>query len=266
MPISISSPAYTPAPDNRFNTLAQQGSSGLRVNSAADDAAGIAIAEGFTSKVRGSDVAVRNIGDGLSLLQTRSGAMGTATDQLQRMRELTVQANNSINGPDERALINQEFTALRDTLFEQIEQARFNNKPLFGSDRQAFQTGPDAGQTTAVAGNALNEQLDQLGLGSLTLSSSGDLDNVLTSLDEAIGTVATNQAADGALANRLEAQGNTLIQQRLDNSAALSRSQDLDYAKFASDLAQTSVRDQASILMQGQANANRGNVLRLLAG
>ncbi len=266
MPISFNNPAYTPTTDNRFNTLAQQGSSGLRINSAADDAAGTAIAQGFSSQVRGIDVAARNIGDGLSLLQTRSGAMSTMTDQLQRMRELTVQANNGINGPEERALLNREFTALRDTVFEQIEQARFNSKPLFGAEQQVFQTGPDAGQTTALDGNALNEQLEQLGLGSITLASSGDLGNVLNSLDDAISTIASNQAADGALANRLEAQGNTLMQQKLDNSAALSRTQDLDYAKFASELAQTNTRDQASILMQGQANANRENVLRLLSG
>ncbi|WP_028672272.1 flagellin [Saccharospirillum impatiens] len=264
MALSINSPAYTPTTDNRFNTLARQGSSGLRINSAADDAAGTAIAQGFSSQVRGIDVAARNIGDGISLLQTRSGAMGTMTEQLQRMRELTVQANNGINGPEERNLLNQEFTTLRDTLFEQIDQAQFNNRPLFGSDQQVFQTGPDAGQTTVVEGNALNEQLDQFGLGSLSLTSNGDLGNVLNSLDDAISAVSSAQASDGALANRLEAQGNTLMQQRLDTSATLSRIQDLDYAKFASELAQTNVRDQVKILMQGQANANRETVLRLL--
>jgi flagellin len=266
MAISINSPAYTPNTDNSFNTLVRQGSSGQRITSAADDAAGTAIAQGFTSQVRGIDAAARNIGDGLSLLQTRSGAMGTMTDQLQRMRELTVQANNGINGPAERDLLNQEFTALRDTVFEQIEQAQFNNQPVFGSEQQVFQTGPDAGQTTIVEGNALNEQLRELDVDSLRLDRPGDLGNVLNSLDDAIGAVASAQAGDGALANRLEAQGDTLMQQRLDNSAALSRVQDLDYAKFASELAQTNVRDQASILMQGQANANRENVLQLLSG
>jgi flagellin len=266
MAISINSPAYTPTTSNSFNTLARQGSSGQRISSAADDAAGTAIAQGFTSRVRGIDVAARNIGDGLSLLQTRGGAMGTMTDQLQRMRELTVQANNGINGPAERDLLNREFTALRDTVFEQIEQAQFNNRPVFGSEQQVFQTGPDAGQTTVVAGNALNEQLRELGVDSLSLNSPGDLGNVLNSLDDAIGVIASAQAGDGALANRLEARGETLMQQRLDSSAALSRVQDLDYAKFASELAQTNVRDQASILMQGQANANRESVLQLLSG
>lgn len=266
MAISINSPVYTPPTDNRFNTLARQGSSGLRITSAADDAAGMAIAQGFSSQVRGIDVATRNIGDGLSLLQTRSGAMGTMTEQLQRMRELAVQANNGINGPQERDLLNREFTALRDSLFEQADQAQFNNRPLFGSEQQVFQTGPDAGQTTVVEGNALNQQLEDLGLGSLSLANSGDLGDVLNSLDDALGAVASAQAADGALANRLESQGNNLMQQRLDSSSALSRTQDLDYARFASDLAQTNVRDQANILMQGQANANRETVLRLLTG
>jgi flagellin len=153
---------------------------------------------------------------------------------------------------------------LRDTVFEQIEQAQFNNRPVFGSEQQVFQTGPDAGQTTVVAGNALNEQLRELGVDSLSLNSPGDLGNVLNSLDDAIGVIASAQAGDGALANRLEARGETLMQQRLDSSAALSRVQDLDYAKFASELAQTNVRDQVKILMQGQANANRETVLRLL--
>lgn len=266
MAISINSPAYSPTTDNRFTSLASQGSTGLRINSAADDAAGTAIAQGFSSQVRGINVAARNIGDGLSLLQTRGGAMDTMTDQLQRMRELAVQANNGINGPNERNLLNQEFEALRDTLFEQLDQAQFNGRALFGSDEQVFQTGPDAGQTTAVEGNALNQQLEELSIDSLSLSSTGDLGNVLNTLDDALGAVASNQAADGALANRLESQGDTLMQQRLDTSEALSRTQDLDYAKFASELAQTNVRDQASILMQSQANANRGNVLQLLSG
>ncbi|MHA7880494.1 MAG: flagellin [Saccharospirillum sp.] len=266
MAININSPTYTPPADNRFNNLVRQGSSGLRINSAADDAAGLAIAQGFTSLVRGIDAAARNIGDGLSLLQTRSGAMSSMTEPLQRMRELAVQANNGINGPEERNLLNREFSTLRDTVFEQLEQSRFNNRPLFSTEQQVFQTGPDAGQTTVVAGNALNEQLEELGLGELSLAKRGDLGGVLNRLDDALGAVANAQANDGALANRLEAQGNNLMQQRLDNSAALSRTQDLDYARFASELAQINVRDQASILMQGQANANRESVLRLLGG
>lgn len=167
MVISINSPVYTPVADNSFSSLARQGRSGLRISSATDDAAGTTIAQGFSSQIRGIDVAASNIGDGLSLLQTRSGTMSTMTDQL---RELAVQFNNSINGPAERNLLNIEFTALRDTLFEQIDQARFNNQPLFGAEQQVFQSGPDADQTTVVEGNALNSKLEQLVLDSLSLT------------------------------------------------------------------------------------------------
>lgn len=250
---------------SQFTTLAKQGSTGLRINSAADDAAGLAIAQRFTTQVDGMSVAVRNIGDGLSLLQTRSGASAGFTDSLQRMREITLQANNATNGPEERALLNREFTALRDSIAERLSQAEFNGRLLFDDRAQTFQTGPNAGQTTVVSGNDLRADFADLDFATLSLSSTGGLDDILQRLDGALEAVTRSQVQDGAVANRFEQQANTLLQQRLDNAASASRIQDTDFAKLASELAQDDTRNRAQILLQSQANANRGDVLRLIS-
>ncbi|WLD57615.1 flagellin [Salinispirillum sp. LH 10-3-1] len=264
MAVSLNASPSIPS-TSQFTQLAKQGSTGLRINSAADDAAGVAIAQGFTSQGRGMTVAMRNLGDGMSLLQTRSGTVSGFTEQVQRMRELTIQANNATNGPQERDLLNREFTALRDSIVEQVGSAAFNGRPLFGDGAQTFQTGPNAGQTTVVEGNALPDALAEIDFSNLTLNSSGDLGNVIERLDDTLSAFTASQVQDGAVANRFEQQSNNLSQQRLDNAASLSRIQDLDFAKLASDLAQDDTRSRAQILLQSQANANRGDVLRLIS-
>lgn len=264
MSMSINSAPFV-ATQGDYANLVKQASTGLRINSAADDAAGAAIAQGFNTQISGQTVAMRNIGDGMSMLQSRMGLSSGLVDQVQRMRELTVQANSAINGPEERALLNKEFTALRDGLSEQVQRAEFNGRKLFSDQATSVQTGANAGQTTTINSNRLDSELASLDFSGLSLGS-GNLDNVLERLDGALSALTAGQVQDGAMANRLEQQANGLMRQREDSAASLSRVQDVDYAKLASDLAMEDTRNKVQILMQGQANADRGNVLRLLAG
>lgn len=266
MAVAINGPSFTAPSDNNFQRLSQQGSSGLRINSAADDAAGAAIGSRMSTQVSGINVASRNIGDGMSMLQSRSGLASGLTEQVQRMRELAVQANNGTNSPQDRQALNQEFTALRDGVLEQVGNATFNGQPLFGNDPQTLQTGPEAGQTTVLAANGLPQALEEQDFGLLSLAQAGDLGSVLTRLDGALGAITDSQVQDGATANRLEQQADNLGQRRLDESQSLSRVQDLDYAQFAAELAQENTRNQAQVMVQSQANVGRQDVLRLLGG
>ncbi|MEX0584880.1 MAG: flagellin, partial [Natronospirillum sp.] len=210
--------------------------------------------------------AARNIGDGMSLLQTRSGLASGLTEQVQRMRELAVQANNGTNSPQDRQALNQEFTSLRDSVLEQVGSAVFNGQKLFGGEAQTLQTGPNAGDTTMLPANGLSDSLEEIDFSSLSLAQAGDLGPALTQLDSALGAFTQSQVQDGALSNRLTQQADNLTQRGIDDSQTLSRIQDLDYAKFASDLAQADARNQAQILVQSQANVGRQDVLRLLGG
>lgn len=265
MSMSIQSPVnIASSASNNFTDLARQGSSGQRINSAADDAAGSAIVGRLTTRVDGTSVAERNIGDGLSLLQTRSGIASSVTEQVQRMRELSVQAGNGINSAQDREALNREFTALRDTVTQTLNEAEFNGRPLFERGAVSLQTGPEAGQVTELADNDLPGRLDDVGFSELTLSDATE--DTLGALDQTLSLFADSQAADGASANRLLSQADTLSQSRIDASETRSRIADKDFAELASELAQTDVQDRARVLIQSQANAGREDVLRLLSG
>ncbi|TGG93573.1 flagellin-like protein [Natronospirillum operosum] len=249
---------------SNFTDLVRQGSSGQRINSAADDAAGLAITSRLTTRVEGTSVAERNIGDGLSLLQTRSGLASTVTEQVQRMREISVQAGNGIYSAQDREALNREFMALRDTVGQTLDDAQFNGRPLFAGGTVPLQTGPDAGQITELADNDLPARLEASGFTELSLAS--PTADTLGTLDEALSLLAESQVADGASANRLLSQADALAQSRIDAAQTRSRIADKDFAELASELAQTDVRDRARVLMQSQANAKGEDVLRLLTG
>ena len=264
MTISIQSPVTVSNADNSFVRLAEQGSSGLRINSAADDAAGSAIAQRLGTRFDGLTVAARNIGDGLSMLRTRSGMASGLVEQVQRMRELSVQANNGILSPQDRIALNREFVGLRETVVQQLGSAEFNGRRLFSADAQTLQTGSSAGQTTVLAGNELPERLEALEFSSLSLAEAGDLGTTVTALDDALAAFTESQVQDGAAANRLLSQADNLAQGRIDVASARSQVADKDFAELATELAQSDVKDRVRVLMQSQANAGREDVLRLL--
>ena len=264
MSMMINAPVHTISADNAFPRLAEQGSTGQRVNSAADDAAGSAIAGRLTTQFDGLTMAARNIGDGLSMLRTRSGMAGGLVEQVQRMRELSIQANSSILSPQDRIALNQEFVGLRETVVQQLNSSEFNGQPLFRKAPESLQTGPNAGDTTVIEGNDLAAALDSLDFGSLSLSEAGSLGALMESLDGVLDALVDSQVKDGASANRLMSQADNIAQSRIDSAQSRSRIEDTDFAALASELAKAATRDQAQVLVQSQANAGREDVLRLL--
>jgi flagellin len=245
-------------------TSVQRLSSGLRVNSAKDDAAGLAIAERMNAQIRGMNVAVRNAADGISLAQTAEGALGSISDNLQRMRELAVQAANATSTNDENAL-DAEYQQLVAENTRLIASTKFNGTALLsGSISLTFQIG---------ANNSANDQITISTPAALTLSSaSAALSSTTTaaaaldSLDADLNMVNGLRATFGATQSRFEAVISGLQIAVENASASHSRIVDADYAAETANLTRAQILQQAGTAMLAQANAMPQSVLRLLQG
>jgi flagellin len=258
-------------------TTMQRLSSGLRVNTAKDDAAGLAIAERMNTQVRGMTVAVRNANDGISLSQVAESGISTLTDILQRMRELTVQSINSTNTSSDISALGQEYTQLGNELARIISAVQFNGSNLFtttaGFD---FQVGATSGQTISMSTAMLNFQ-SAAGLSSVmygstnaasalnTTSNSANAGN-LTAIDLAIDTVNAARAQLGAIQSRFEKTINFLQTGIENQSAARGRIMDADFASETSNLSRVQILQQAGTAMIAQANQMPQSVLQLLKG
>ncbi len=244
----------------------QRLSSGLRVNSAKDDAAGLAIAERMNAQVRGMNVAIRNANDAISLSQTAEGALGKVGDMLQRMRELAVQAANATNGTDDRSNLDAEYQALGAEITRALTNTQFNGLKLLGADAgsQAFQVGANAGETITVTTTnmATNSNITAVTGGSLT--SAANATTAMTNIDTALNTVNGERAKYGATQNRFEAVIGTLQVSAENQAAARSRIMDADFAAETAALTRAQVLQQAGTAMLSQANAIPNNVLSLL--
>jgi len=258
-------------------TTMQRLSSGLRVNSAKDDAAGLAIAERMNTQVRGMTVAVRNANDGISLSQVAESGISTLTDILQRMRELAVQSINSTNTSDDISALNEEYSQLGAELARIISAVQFNGQSLFTTTAgYDFQVGATSGQTISIASSSLNFQsaagLSSVMLGSTdsvsaldTTSNSANAAN-LTAIDLAIDTVNSVRAQLGAIQSRFEKTINFLQTGIENQSAARGRIMDADFAQETSNLSRVQILQQAGTAMIAQANQMPQSVLQLLKG
>lgn len=252
-------------------TSLQRLSSGLRVNSAKDDAAGLAIAERMNTQVRGMNVAIRNANDGISLAQVAEGGLSTMADILQRMRELTVQAINSTNQAGDVDALNQEYDQLRQELDRSLNSVQFNGTTLFTNTNDfTFQVGANAGQTITIAATDMNIAADPLITDVLTGPYSAlvptNLDNspTLDGIDLALGLINSTRATLGAVQSRFD---NTIayLKTAVENqSAARGRIMDADFAQETSNLSRTQILQQAGTAMIAQANQLPQNVLKLL--
>jgi flagellin len=187
------------ASGSELATSLQRLSSGLRINSAKDDAAGLAISQRMTSQIRGLDQAARNANDGISLAQTAEGALSTIGDNLQRIRELAVQASNSTNSQDDRDALNLEVTQLKDEIDRVASQTKFNGQSLLNSTNSfSFQVGADAGQTISIS--SVDAQIASLG-GSYSRAATASAASGLTGFSTAIaaGGVTINGVDIGAI-------------------------------------------------------------------
>ncbi len=242
-----------------LQTSIERLSSGLRVNSAKDDAAGLAIASRIDAQVRGLNVAVRNAGDGISLAQTAEGGLSEITSMLQRMRELAVQSANATNGTSDRINLNAEYQALNTEITRQVGATTFNGiSVLNAATTQNFQVGANANQiigvaTTVVAaaagGDILTDTASQTAIGAV---------------DTAMGVVTTARATFGAVQNRFQSVINNLQVASENQAAARSRIMDADFAMETANLTRLQILQQAGTAMVAQANAVPQTVLSLL--
>jgi flagellin len=236
-----------------FNRL----SSGLRINRASDDAAGLAISESLKSQIRSFTVAERNASDGISLSQTAEGALGEVHNVLGRMRELAVQSSNGTLTSTDRGFLQTEFTALQEEINRIQGSAKFNGRALIGSAASAitFQVGLSAIASDHIALTTGNVSLSIItGSTSVSGATASAAQSALATIDAAITSVSTARSKFGAAMNRLEVATSSIQTMRLNLDAANSRIRDVDVAQETAALSRNQVLTQAGISVLAQAN------------
>jgi flagellin len=258
----------------------QRLSSGLRVNSAKDDAAGLAIAERMNAQVKGMDVAVRNANDGISLAQTAEGALATVGDALQRMRELAVQSSNSTNSNSDKDSLDKEFGELSKEIQRVLGGTTFNGKAILGTDAGSltFQVGANTttndsisittSNMTSLASITTLAGTDNAGTGRAVIDSTANASTIATvinNIDTAIDAVNSERATMGASQNRFDAVITNLQSSVENQSAARSRIMDADFASETANMSRAQILQQAGTAMVAQANQLPQQVLKLLS-
>ncbi len=242
-----------------LSTSMERISSGLRVNSARDDAAGLAIAERMNTQVRGMNVAIRNANDGISLAQTAEGGLQEVSNMMQRMRELAVQSANGTNSDSDRLNLDAEFQALDDEITRISEVTAFNGSAILGADAGAvsFQVGANSGETLDVTTTAV-------------VAVGGDITDATTAaaamdaIDLAIDVVTTQRATYGAVQSRFDSAINNLQVGMENQAAARGRIMDADFAVETAAMTRSQILQQAGNAMVSQANSAPQSVLQLL--
>ncbi len=243
----------------------EQLSTGRRINSAADDAAGLAIADKMTAQIRGLNQAVRNANDAISMLQTAEGATQSITDMLQRMRELAVQASNGTYSSADLTSLQDEYDDLNTEIERIAGNTEWNEKTLLDGTYSAsgisFQVG--AGSASAYTISVTFSDLSSLsGIGSADITS--DAGSAIDAIDTAIATVDTFRSDLGSKINRLNYAADNLTNIATNTAASRSRILDTDYAAATTELARTQIIQQAATAMLAQANQQPQMVLSLL--
>ncbi|MGE1081061.1 flagellin domain-containing protein [Pseudomonas shirazensis] len=247
-------------------------SSGLKINSAKDDAAGLQIATRMTSQIRGQTMAIKNANDGISIAQTAEGAMQEQTNILQRMRELAVQANNSSNSADDRSALNKEFASMSDELTRIANSTQLNGKNLLNSGvTMTFQVGSNSGTDNQIKITLSDLTATTLKVDSGSIAISGtdaeinaNFESAISAIDAALQSINTTRADLGAVQNRLTSTVNNLQNINENAEAARGRVQDTDFAAETAQLTKQQTLQQASTSVLAQANQLPSAVLKLL--
>jgi flagellin len=256
-----------------LKTAMERLSSGSKINSASDDAAGFAIAERMTAQIRGLNMAAKNAGDGLSMLSAIENATNDVTDMLQRMRELAVQAVNDTNTAQDRSYLQQEVTGLINEIDRVASQTQYNGTNILdGTMGGSIQVGTEAGQTVGFSIDSIatsNLGIAALGgvpggLDSISLANGTDASSALATISASIEQVAGDRAEYGALQNRLEYTVSNLMNVSEFTTAARSRIADADFATESARLAKAQVLQQSGTAMLAQANASSQLALSLI--
>ena len=262
----------TAANTAKSNSLAKL-SSGLRINKAGDDAAGLAISEKMKSQIGGLTQAKRNAQDGISLVQTAEGALNETHSILERMRDLAVQGANGTLTETDRGSINKELTALHQELTRISKTTQFNTQQVFSQSKDkaatfTFQIGANSGQSLSVAIKAMDGTTLLVSTDAqFSLNKGGtNAGKMIENIDTAIGNVSAQRADLGAVQNRLEHTINNLTATNENLSDANSRIRDVDMAEEMMTFTKSNILSQAATSMLAQANAMPNSVLNLLQG
>ena len=267
--------------DRALNTAMEQLSTGKKINSAGDNAAGLAISTRMTSQIKGLSAAIGNANDAISMVNTAEGALDEISNMLQRMRELAVQAGTGTTDSSDRTYLNSEFVALRTEIDRIVDNTQWNGRNILdgsagastGKSTVAFGIGQDGVKTQTLSttfGN-FNDSTGKLsGLASkvitgTTIASAINMaSKSITEIDVVIGDVSSQRATFGAISNRLTHAVDNLTNVKTNSEGARSRILDTDYAAATSELARTQIIQQAGTAMLAQANALPQTVLALL--
>lgn len=265
---SINAQRNLSASQGSLSVSLQRLSSGLRVNSAKDDAAGLAIAERMNAQVRGMAVAIRNTNDGVSLAQTAEGALSKVGEMLQRMRELAVQSTNVTNTANDRTSLNNEFQQLGSEITRTISTAQFNGLYILAANAgaQAFQVGANSGETVTITTTDMSGAAAVTAVTGTDITSVANADAAIGLIDTGLDTVNAERSLYGAAQARFETIISTLMISSENVSAARSRIVDADFANETANLTRAQILQQAGVAMLAQANALPNNVLTLLRG
>ena len=255
------------AASKMLGTAMERLSTGKRINSAKDDAAGLAIATTMTSQVRGMNQGIRNANDGISMAQTAEGALGEITNMLQRIRELAVQAASETYSGADRANLQTEITALTDQMTNVLASTEFNGNKLFdGTAGTAgavqIQTGANASDTVTMTFSDLTPV--SAATYDVTGANGANATLTMATVDTQLGVISGARAGLGAAQNQLESAINTMTTGSTNLSDARSRIEDTDYSAETTALAKAQILSQASSAMLAQANQSQQNVLSLL--
>jgi flagellin-like hook-associated protein FlgL len=252
---------------NSLDTAFKRLSSGFRINSAADDAAGLQISNRLSSQINGLNQAISNANDGISLAQTAEGAMDEITNSLQRIRVLAVQSQNGINSSADRVALQKEVSALKTEISRIATTTQFGGLNLLdGKFSAKFLVGANAGQNISVNLSRTGGGYGASGLGiaALSISSVAGASRAIAQIDSAIKSIDTTRADLGALQNRFQSTIRNLSNIVENVSAARSRIRDTDFAKETAELTRSQIMQQASTTILSQANQRPQAALSLL--
>jgi len=239
-------------------------SSGLRINRAGDDAAGLAISEKMRAQIKGYDMATKNAQDGISLIQTAEGALTEVHSMLQRMREISVQAANDTNNTEDRSALAKEIAQLQKEIDRIGSTTKFNGSNLFSSATFNLQIGPDKSTDLVLEVTSQTISQAKLGIDSLSINTNANAQTAISNIDGAIKAVSSLRAQFGAFQNRLEHTVNNLSVASENLTAAESRIRDVDMAKEMMSFTREQILLQSSNAMLAQSNQLPQNVLSLL--
>ncbi|BCC46297.1 flagellin [Bacillus cereus] len=259
---SMRTQEYMRQNQEKMNTAMNRLSSGKRINSAADDAAGLAIATRMRAQESGLNVASRNTQDGISLIQTADSALGTVSNILHRMRDLAVQSANGSNGETDRDALDGEYQQLITQIGYIADNTEFNGTNLLKADTTISIKSTDKSKASTI--DIETKAVDGSGLGSITGTNGTTADEAIETIDTMIDAIAGNRATLGATLNRLQYNAENLNNQSTAMSSSASQIEDADMAKEMSEMTKFKILNEAGISMLSQANQTPQMVSKLL--